>query len=149
MPEEIKNYCPFGCARETLDENGYCCHLVGFTSDSTHLEPLVVNKRGLLVVDGKKTSRQPVLKSDKLINPQFPQRMDDGTINLAWKWVSSRVYRQVLEGKNATGIVDVTDGHVRPIQSGEPHQGGAMESRSIARDVEAVAPHFVVPAPRM
>jgi hypothetical protein len=145
MPEEIKNYCPFGCARDILDENGYCCHLVGFTSDSTHLEPLVVNKRGLLVVDGKKASRQPVLKSDKLINPQFPQRMDDGTINLAWKWVSSRVYRQVLEGTDFSGRVDVTADHVRA----ESKSVYAQMVESNQEQDQAVAPHFVVPAPRM
>lgn len=35
------NACPFGCTLPQLDDNGYCRHLIGFTSDLKTYEPLV------------------------------------------------------------------------------------------------------------
>jgi|HubBroStandDraft_2_1064218.scaffolds.fasta_scaffold65285_2 hypothetical protein len=35
------NACPFGCTMQQLDDNGYCRHLVGFTTDRKTMEPLI------------------------------------------------------------------------------------------------------------
>lgn len=37
---EKVNFCPFGCGTHDLDEQGYCRHLVGFTTDGKSMEPL-------------------------------------------------------------------------------------------------------------
>lgn len=33
--------CPFGCGVEDCDDNGYCRHLVGYTTDKKSMEPMV------------------------------------------------------------------------------------------------------------
>lgn len=73
------SFCPYGCTPEDLDENGYCRHLVGFSSDDKTMEPMVMDERGRRVVVGSK--REPLRKTDKLVLIT----------------VSSRVYRDVDE----------------------------------------------------
>lgn len=106
----IENHCPYGCQHSDLDERGYCVHLVGFTNDRKIYEPIVHVKRvprengipvpgaepeltGEVQVLGGKKHIQPVLSSDKLVNPEERQ-LDMGVYHMAKKWVSDRVYRK-------------------------------------------------------
>lgn len=75
MGERV-NFCPFGCKDEQLDDNGYCVHLVGFTTDGKVMEPMGMDAQGKRKVFGSKS--QEVLPDDKLVRIT----------------VSSRVYRQ-------------------------------------------------------
>jgi len=88
-------YCPFGCEVEDMDDQGYCHHLVGFTSDNKIFEPLSRRKDGRPMVTHK--GRQPVLKTDVLVNPET--RNKDGSIAKAG--VSSRVYRKTVKKPEA------------------------------------------------
>lgn len=122
----VKNHCPFGCPNESLDEHGYCEHLVGFTNGSKVGDPVenilrspitemtIVNglhKRKPKVVRGKgddreefvlpPPSKEVVLKGDTLVNPEEIQLVN-GTRNLAKMWVSSRVYRKREAAKQAS-----------------------------------------------
>jgi hypothetical protein len=93
------NFCPHGCEDHQLDHNGYCRHLVGFTTDKKTYEPMV-RKNGVRVVqvplvetgeideDGTKTkvpNPPPVPKGAKLVqithsyrvyveNPETPKK---------------------------------------------------------------------------
>lgn len=40
-----ENLCPFGCATDKLDANGYCKHLVGFSKDGKTMEPMVWDRK--------------------------------------------------------------------------------------------------------
>lgn len=70
---EKVNACPFGCEPESLDEMGYCKHLVGFTNDTekevragkARMEPMGVDHLGRRKVFGDKT--EPVVKGDVLV----------------------------------------------------------------------------------
>lgn len=98
LEAEIKNHCPYGC--ESVDERGYCRHLVGFTNNGKTLEPIIYIKdkdgeqTGLVVVRGGKKT-QPVEKGDKLVNPTHIQKDVQGLLHNANEWVSSRVYRDL------------------------------------------------------
>jgi hypothetical protein len=56
---EKPNFCPHGCTDEELDDNGYCRHLIGFTTDGKIMEPMVTDARGRRYVDGSKSSAVP------------------------------------------------------------------------------------------
>lgn len=98
------NACPFGCEFRHLDDHGYCRHLIGFSNDQRHFEPMVkdpVTGRRVVRVrnkpkeevsewddDGKPVMMQvsepilePVLKGDVLVKIS----------------TSFRVYRDVSE----------------------------------------------------
>ena len=62
---------------EDLDDNGYCRHLVGFTTDGKQMEPTSINSMGRQVTLGH--TKMPVRKTDQLVPIT----------------VSSRVYRDV------------------------------------------------------
>jgi hypothetical protein len=72
---EVVNFCPFGCADDQLDENGYCGHLVGFYNGGQTFEPRVPQKvsagngklrtTGRIITDG--TRRQPMQKGFLLV----------------------------------------------------------------------------------
>jgi hypothetical protein len=64
----VVNACPFGCEHDDLDDLGYCCHLVGFTSDRLTLERLDAEPKPgkeKRAVDGQKT--EAVRRTDKLV----------------------------------------------------------------------------------
>ena len=104
----VKNHCPCGCTNESLDEHGYCKHLVGFTNGpgaiGDRIEQVVINpETELCFVNGfhKRKHHIPpsaevVKKGDKIINPEEIQFVN-GVRNIAKKWVSSRVYREKQE----------------------------------------------------
>lgn len=89
-----ENYCPFGCEKHQLDAYGYCPHLVGFTGQKKKMECVVYDAKGQPKVRGDKI--EPVLSTDKLVNPEYVQRDQAGT-HMAQKWVSYRVYRDCDE----------------------------------------------------
>lgn len=68
--------CPYGCTLEDCDDNGYCDHLVGFTTDGKTMEPMVKDVKGRRVVDG--AHPEPLAKGDEKMQIT----------------VSSRVYRK-------------------------------------------------------
>lgn len=106
---DARNHCPFGCEKHQLEMHGYCAHLVGFTNRGKNLEELWFDDRGhahvggnqVAVADdvengrGKTTIRRvsPVLKGDKLVNPQYLQKDQEGQ-HMASEWASVRVYRK-------------------------------------------------------
>ena len=87
------NACPYGCDLESLDEHGYCRHLVGFTnatdeeirSGQATFEPMVQVKDRRVVQGGKP---KVVQKTDKIVRIT----------------ISARVYRDV----------DATDKNAKP-----------------------------------
>ncbi len=123
----VKNYCPFDCPVEKLDEHGYCEHLVGFTNGCKIGDPVDVvtvnpmtdmcmvngrHKRKPKTFRGKGVDREEfnvappstevVQKGDKLINPEESQFVN-GVTYIAKMWVSSRVYRlRPVEQKKAS-----------------------------------------------
>lgn len=40
LENDVVNVCSCGCPDEDLDENGYCDHLIGFTTDKKFVEPM-------------------------------------------------------------------------------------------------------------
>lgn len=61
------NLCPFGCAPDELDENGYCRHLVGFSRGKEMFEPnepVTVGYHTYMRTNGK--TPKPILKTDHL-----------------------------------------------------------------------------------
>ncbi len=86
------NACPFGCEDVELDENGYCRHLVGFTEDKKHYEPMVVGR------DGRRVVQVPMVRDEERSTAEFeatkPLLMkvekDDTLIQIT---TSYRVYR--------------------------------------------------------
>lgn len=102
-----KNYCPFGCTKEALDEYGYCRHLIGFSADGKTFEPirqLVRNdfKTGKAVetgypqVIGVQTRGQvlPAVKPEDHLVMKTEVQDVDGLRRVANKWNSYRVYRE-------------------------------------------------------
>jgi hypothetical protein len=79
---EKVNFCPYGCQHDDLDDNGYCRHLIGFTTDGKVYEPMLL-VRGRRVVQARDVDgsdlRQPLVRGDRL-EPIS---------------ISSRVYRDV------------------------------------------------------
>lgn len=62
---QIVNVCPFGCADNNVDENGYCYHLVGTSDDKKTYEPMVLDPvRNIRVTDRR---RKKLKDGDKLI----------------------------------------------------------------------------------
>jgi hypothetical protein len=112
MPDQIceldekgqkKNYCPYGCPTEDLDEYGYCVHLQGFTNDGKIVEPLNVLYRpdrdkvpfdtGFKQVSAR--MRRAIKDHEFIYNPEFLQKGNDGIQRLVKKWASARVYAPV------------------------------------------------------
>jgi hypothetical protein len=59
---EKVNFCPFGCEMDDLDEQGHCRHLIGYTTDGKHMEPLL-EVRGRRTVQVRKDAEgRPVLE---------------------------------------------------------------------------------------
>lgn len=106
-----RNHCPFDCGDGQLNENGYCCHLVGFTNDGKVLEKVIYDP-GRVRVSGK--DRERVQKTDQLVNPlKTVADEQTGRVTKFNEWVSSRVYRQVApkdasawREKHLTGEID-------------------------------------------
>lgn len=55
---ETVNFCPFGCSDEQLDEQGACCHLIGFYDKGTTFEPRKRRKDNRIITTGAK--REPM-----------------------------------------------------------------------------------------
>ncbi len=98
LPVKAENHCPFHCRPETLDENGYCPHLVGFANLDAEkpdigqkIEAVVRTPRNLLMVEGKRILQ--VQDGDKVVNPESVQIIE-GVKHLVKRWVSARVYRE-------------------------------------------------------
>lgn len=78
------NLCPCGC--RAVDENGYCRHLVGFTTDGKTMEIReLIRDHESYEMTGRKT--EPVLKTDKIV--QIPAAGAPRGTYLA----TARVYR--------------------------------------------------------
>ena len=96
----IKNYCPFGCTTESLDADGYCHHLIGFTNDGKDVEGIepIKTRAGVLIGRNRVSYRikETVKPGDKLVNPETLQVIQ-GASSMAKLWVSSRVYREKLD----------------------------------------------------
>lgn len=69
----VVNFCPYGCEVGELDDNGYCYHLVGFTTDGVFYEPLRLKLNGERFTDG--TMKQRVRASDKVIQITVSHRV--------------------------------------------------------------------------
>lgn len=54
------NACPYGCTTEDIDENGYCDHLIGFSTDQKTYEPLILDNR-----TGRRNVQVPMVDSGK------------------------------------------------------------------------------------
>lgn len=105
-PPSAKNeevfYCPFGCKGNEIDGNGYCGHLVGFTTDMETIEPIVDLMRydsakggwyatgHLAVVSSMREYLQP---GDVKVNPIIKEKLPKEDLEYEkYLWVSFRVY---------------------------------------------------------
>jgi hypothetical protein len=111
MPPPIEYHCPFGCKKAECNEYGHCYHLVGFSNDGKVYEKLTKRPDGAPMVggfseitlkdhEGNEITRMSknmarVLPGDIVVNPEHKQILDGGFVNVAKKWVSSRIYRNV------------------------------------------------------
>lgn len=104
-----ENHCPFGCQDHQLGELEYCCHLVGFTNRGKVVEKLSMTDRGKWMVGGFVTdangvvrrNTEPVLSTDKLVNPTDIVQDRGGVQHRRKKWVSDRVYRKCTDAEAA------------------------------------------------
>lgn len=109
---EKVNFCPFGCTTAQIDDHGYCRHLVGFTNDGKHYEPMVRGKDGRRVIRVRmaptgetiedtsyEDDGSPITNVIQVMAPQLEpvQRSD----KLVQATVSARVYRDVDNAKVA------------------------------------------------
>jgi hypothetical protein len=62
---DVVNACPFGCDDKSLDECGYCGHLVGFTNGGTLYEPRVRQANGRVITTGAR--KQKLQRGDILV----------------------------------------------------------------------------------
>jgi hypothetical protein len=121
-----ESHCPYGCGRDgkgRINELGYCKHLIGFTNDEQVLEPLSADvdrngqKTGVLRVLVSK--KQLVRKTDKLVNPEY-QQLDKGVWHTAKKWLSARVYSNILPRPEMTEKEIAVLAALSPNLEGEP-----------------------------
>lgn len=111
---EKVNFCPYGCTDEEIDENGYCRHLIGFTTDGKNMEPMRYNERGLRQVIVKYVPRdgQPG-KDAKAVPVLEPVLKTDQLVQIT---VSSRVYRDVDKFKDTTPSQNLQVDVTAPVQ---------------------------------
>jgi hypothetical protein len=105
------NACQFGCREKDLDENGFCKHLVGFTSDGKNFEPMIKETKrdgsGNLIATGRKIVRpkqqqtSEVVEYDPETGPvkvpvleKVLEKVRKGDV-LVWISTCARVYRDV------------------------------------------------------
>lgn len=100
IPESY--YCPYGCKAPECDANGYCGHLVGFTTDREVIEPLIEllrysSEKGAWYPTGWMTvslaDREMVQPEDEIVNPIKRETIPKtGQEYDKFLWVSFRVY---------------------------------------------------------
>ncbi len=50
----MRSFCPFGCDDDNVDEYGRCYHVIGYSPDGKHVEPLERSADGQLRVQVRK-----------------------------------------------------------------------------------------------
>lgn len=93
--KQKRNFCPFHCPLDDLNDNGYCHHLQGFTNDGVIYERIgKMREHDAVFHEKNPKKRARVLPGDILINPEEEQNIL-GVRHTAKRWASSRVYRDV------------------------------------------------------
>lgn len=95
------NVCPFGCQKDNLDEHGYCRHLIGFTNDTRHYEPVImVRGKRKIFIPREKIGEAGFNEYGEAVEeqwgpPQLPKvQKDDVIVQITTSW---RVYREKPE----------------------------------------------------
>ena len=115
----VISYCPFGCDGPQIDDYGHCKHLIGFTTDKQHYEPLAPLIRkgregpfdtGMKIVttdmaNARQLKVQPLIPQDLeknhvvIFSPRGKQRLTQKERGEGFKeeydrWQTYRVYQQ-------------------------------------------------------
>lgn len=97
-----KNWCPFGCPDDELDEYGYCYHLIGFTNDKKRIELMKRLKKtddkgkevdtGHVAIQVPYTTQRLGPKHIKKVYQYERARPGDQFVQISTSW---RVYRNI------------------------------------------------------